>query len=138
LWFPEESLAALGEEAGESVTAWMREDLFIRPPNLRRIGIRSGDLPAIREALHDPDAGVRRRAATLLGIAAAGREENVRLLTGALIDRAFPVRAAAAASLGWLGPAAGAAVPSLERLLADRRRCVRDAARCALEAIRGD
>jgi HEAT repeat protein len=82
----------------------------------------------------DANRDVRRR--TVLSLGVLRREEAVPLLTERLDDRDADVRKAAAQALGDMGPAAAAAIPSLEAMTKARYQGVADAARAALAAIR--
>lgn len=79
-------------------------------------------VPELIDVMKDDAASVRRHAALALGkIGKAGGDAVVPALIGALSDRVFQVRADASQSLGRFGPDAAAAVPTLEKSLADPR-----------------
>jgi HEAT repeat protein len=90
------------------------------------------------EALQDPDAKVRKKAATKLGNVGAADAAAVPALAGALKDRDAGVRAEAALALLRIGPAAREAIPALEDAArADRDARARGYAAKALEKARG-
>lgn len=88
--------------------------------------------------IEDESAGVRAQAATALSTVAYAysvREQGVVALTRALDDPEPRVRAAAAGSLGVIGPHAESAVPALTRALHDREDDVQVHAIQALSRI---
>lgn len=84
------------------------------------------------------DPAVREAAIEELGqVGARQVDVAVPALSVALKDRSVTLRRKAAISLAELGPPAAAAIPSLTEALQDRIHTVRDAARQALDRIRG-
>jgi hypothetical protein len=81
---------------------------------------------------------IREMIIDALGRASAGTDEAVPALTEALKTAdTDALRVAAATALGEVGPDARPAVPLLQKLLKDKHRPTRDAAREALEKIQG-
>jgi HEAT repeat protein len=72
-------------------------------------------VPALAEALSDPETPVRVSAAMALDNMGAGAAPAVAALAKALRDPNLEVRQWAARALGSIGPAAESAVPALER-----------------------
>jgi HEAT repeat protein len=72
-------------------------------------------------ALHDPDARLRKRAATKLGNAGAADATVVPALIEALKDREASVRAEAVLALLRIGPAAHEAAPALQQAASNDR-----------------
>jgi HEAT repeat protein len=98
---------------------------------LGRIGPTTGDAAErlILLALADPDSSVREKAAeALAGIGSAA----VPTLALAVRHQSSDVRAAAAATLGKIGPAAAEAAPALVNALSDSQANVRSSAAEAL------
>ena len=89
------------------------------------------------QALQDPAAGVRKKAAQKLGNVGATDPVVVPALAGALKDRDAAVRAEAALALLRIGPAAREAAPSLTELQKDRDARVRAYAVQALAKLQG-
>lgn len=94
-------------------------------------------LPALRQALKDKDAGVRRTAAEALGKIAVDAKETVPALIDALADPAVPVRGAAATALGQFGSEAKDAVPALQKAQKEADKKQRKVFAQALQRIRG-
>lgn len=76
-------------------------------------------IPALKTALTDSDAEVRRQAARALGQMGPVAEPAVPELTVALSDGDASVRQAAVQALGKIGPAAAPAIPALIEALDD-------------------
>jgi HEAT repeat protein len=89
------------------------------------------------QALQEPDAKSRKKAAFKLGNAGATDPAVVPALTGALRARDVGVRVEAALSLLKIGPAARGAIPALVEAQKDRDAKVRAYAATALEKIQG-
>lgn len=89
------------------------------PAPARRDPDESPTLRAMVEALHHPEAQVRRMAAVSLGDLGPRSKVAVMALVDALSDPDDRVRATAAAALGRIGPAAEDAVPALIETLED-------------------
>ena len=89
------------------------------------------------QALKDPDAKQRKKAAHKLGNAGPAEADVVPALTAALQDRDPGVRGEAALALGKCGPAAKDAIPALTALRQDRDATVRNYAADALGKIQG-
>jgi HEAT repeat protein len=89
------------------------------------------------QALHDPDAKVRRRAIEALSNVGAADPAVVPSLIGALDDREAAVRGAAVLALLKIGPEAGEAIPALRKAEKDRDAKVRSYALKARERIEG-
>jgi HEAT repeat protein len=94
-------------------------------------------VPALIDALHDSDAGVRKAAANSLGKVDPDVKLAVPPLTDALKDKASPVRQAAAGALGLIGPDAKEAIPALRDAQKDSDRAVSRAANMAIQRIMG-
>jgi HEAT repeat protein len=94
-------------------------------------------VPALIDALHDSDAGVRKAAANSLGKVDPDVKVAVPPLTDALKDKASPVRQAAAGALGLIGPDAKEAIPALRDAQKDSDRAVSRAANMAIQRIMG-
>ena len=92
-------------------------------------------VPALIDALHDPDGGVRKAAAEALGKVDPDLKLAVPALQNALKDKAPPVRIAAAGALGQIGPDAKDAVPALREMQQDSNRAVSRAANMAIRRI---
>jgi HEAT repeat protein len=91
------------------------------------------------QALHDPDARVRKNAILKLGNVGPADAAVLPALREALKDRDAAVRREAILALLKCGPAAGEAVPELAALRqGDRDPRVRDYAARAVEALRRD
>ena len=108
------------------------------------VGLAAGDaVPALSAWLRDEATDVRALAADALGIAGQGRTAAGEAVAGraalglttAMEDADAVVRRNAALSLARLGPAAGGAVPALERALAEDDHYVRGYAVQALRRI---
>jgi len=105
----------------------------------RREPVLSGGKPVLYwvEALRDPDAKVRKRAAAKLGNAGPTDAAVVPALREALHDRDAAVRCEAILALLKCGPSAGETVPALAALQQrDRDPRVRSYAARAAEALR--
>src|SRR3954453_20434908 len=90
------------------------------------------------EALRDPDAKARRRAAEVLGNIGAVDPAVLAALTEAVKDRDGSVRTEVVLALMKMGPAARAAVPALEGVQKnDKDVRLRSYAAKALERIQG-
>jgi HEAT repeat protein len=87
------------------------------------------------QALQDPDARLRKKAAQKLGNAGPADPAVVPALAGALKDRDARVRAEAALALMKMGPAAQGAIPALAEAHKDPDPRVREYAVKALERV---
>jgi HEAT repeat protein len=88
------------------------------------------------QALHDPDARVRKKAATVLGNVGAVDPAVVPALAAALKDPDAGVRSEVGLALVKIGPAAEEASPALAEAQTDRDPRVRTYAAQALQRIR--
>ncbi|MEK7232287.1 MAG: HEAT repeat domain-containing protein [Elusimicrobiota bacterium] len=136
------ALGKMGSAAKEAVPALIerfKEDGQFRSRSslaieiLSKIG--SPALPALLEALKDPNASVRRCAAESLGGISPATKTAVQALAVALKDDDPNIRTAASMALGKIGPTAKDAVPPLVAALKDQNREVRVAAVSALGDI---
>lgn len=91
---------------------------------------------ALRSALHDGDAGVRRAAAWAAGRLGPEGSSLLPDLTIALGDAEESVRRQAAQALGAMGDGAQPSTPALFRALADERESVRWEAALALARLK--
>jgi HEAT repeat protein len=89
------------------------------------------------QALGDPDARVRGKAATMLGNVGTADPAVIPALTNAVKDKDAHVRSAAVLSLLKIGPDAKDAVPVLIEARNDKDPKVRSHAIKALEKIQG-
>ena len=137
---------ALGQIGSEAAPAVPRarggtQDRHTQRPELRCPGPREDRpgagpaLPALLNALHDPDWSVRQAAAESISLVGADPEIVIPPLIAVLKDDMDYVRAAAAVSLGRLGPAARAAIPRLIELQNEEASRTREEAKKALEQI---
>ena len=94
-------------------------------------------VPALIEALHDPDALVRKAAANALGKVDPDVKLAVPALTDALKDKVPAVRQAAAGALGLIGSDAKDAIPILRETQKDSDKAVSRAASMAIQRIMG-
>ena len=94
-------------------------------------------VPALIEALHDPDALVRKAAANALGKVDPDVKLAVPALTDVLKDKVPAVRQAAAGALGLIGPDAKDAIPTLRETQKDSDKAVSRAAGMAIQRIMG-
>lgn len=92
-------------------------------------------VPAVRNALVDPDWFTRQSAAELLGLLDACTEEAVSTLIEGLTSNESAQLAGAAQALGHLGPTARTAIPTLCTLL-DNPLVVGEVRRAAVQALR--
>jgi HEAT repeat protein len=90
------------------------------------------------EALQNPDARQRKKAAEVLGNVGAADPAVVPALAGAVKDRDPAVRGEAVLALLKIGPAAREAAPALREAQKDRDPRVRANAARALEKVQGD
>ncbi len=90
------------------------------------------------QALHDPDAQLRKRAVEVLGNVGTADPAVVPALTSALKDRDAHVRRAAVLALLRLGPAAQEADAALREAQHDKDAQVRASAVKALRRVQGD
>jgi HEAT repeat protein len=117
---------------GSPAVAPLREAIGADEPVVRREALRSlGKLrerasidpqvvvPALLDALKDPDTSVRNIAVTYLGIVRDTPEKEVVGLIGALKDQEPAVREAAAVALSAYGAQAEPAIPALHKAEAD-------------------
>jgi HEAT repeats len=118
---------ALGELAGPP---WDQNDP--RP----KVDI-SAALPALIDALNDPDPGIRARAEEDIDAVGPNAAEAVPKLINLLADREESVRAIACISLSHIGPSASRALPALRKTLSDPSQWVRKCARLAIAKITG-
>jgi HEAT repeat protein len=96
----------------------------------------ASSLPALIQALDDPEWMLREVAAVAIGdLGRAAGSEGAAALIPLLTDEHALVRRAAAGSLGYLSEFADEAVPVIKSLLNDPDEDVRNAARDALRAI---
>jgi HEAT repeat protein len=89
------------------------------------------------EALHDPDAAVRKKAVTVLGNVGPTDATAIPALIGAVNDPDLAVRDEAILALLKIGPAAREAIPVLTEALQDEDPTVRSHAAKALARIQG-
>src|SRR5260370_40773381 len=81
------------------------EGAFLEPVVTVTLGnLGPGAVPALVQALGDPDVRVRRGTAYALGVMAAPAREAGAALTDALRDREARIRASAAGALDKIGP----------------------------------
>ena len=92
---------------------------------------------ALDEALQHQSSETRAIAAGALGAIGAHSATTVSALRLCLRDPAASVREWSARSLGTMGASARAAIPDIEGMLGDPDQRTRQAARTALEALRG-
>jgi HEAT repeat protein len=90
------------------------------------------------QALQDPDAKLRKKAAFKLGNVGAADPAVVPTLILAVKDRDAGVRAEAILALLKIGPAVPEAIPAFLEAQKDRDANVRSSAAKALEKIQGD
>ena len=83
-------------------------------------------VPALTEALADPDETVRANAAYALGDIGRPAQVATHQLAQALTDDSAPVRRNATEALGTIGQTDGSIVPALASLLQDKQYWVRD------------
>jgi HEAT repeat protein len=103
------------------------DDPIVRREALRSIGKlkerapleASAVLPLLIAHMTDPDPGIRRVAATYLGIIHEGGPDAVRALIRGLQDPQIEVRLASATALGSFGADADAALAALRKASAD-------------------
>jgi len=119
---------ALGELAGPP---WEQNDRY-RP----KMDI-SAALPALMDALNDPDPDIRARAEDDISAVGPHAAEAVPNLINLLADREESVRAIACITLSHIGPAANQALPALRKALSDPSQWVRRCARLAIAKITG-
>lgn len=119
---------ALGELAGPP---WDQDDHY-RP----KMDISTA-LPALMEALNDPDPGIRARAEEDIDAVGPNAAEAVPKLINLLADREESVRAIACITLSHIGPSASQALPALRKTLSDPSQWVRKCARLAIAKITG-
>jgi HEAT repeat protein len=92
-------------------------------------------VPALTEALKNPNTLVRQNAALALGEVGPAAKGAVSALAEVLRDPEWVVRRQAALALGRLGPDARSAAPALQRLTRDANSLVRKAAQEALQKV---
>jgi len=97
----------------KSFDAWSEQEAATDA--LGRIGAAA--VPALLQALQNPDKSVRLKAIDVLARMGAGASDAVPQLIGLLDDPDPAIRKAAARTLGHIGPAAKDAVPALMRTL---------------------
>ncbi|MBW4632895.1 MAG: HEAT repeat domain-containing protein [Iphinoe sp. HA4291-MV1] len=102
------------------------------------VSIGSPAVPALIEALKNPDCNIRWRAAWVLGDMASEANAAVGALAEALQDEDAQVRMYAVLALGEIGASAKPAVPSLMTALQDREEYVRIYAALALKRLGGE
>jgi HEAT repeat protein len=142
-WNVEKVLAAMGEPALKGIISGTSDESpDVRmgcAATLERMGLAAEKaLPDLIRLIGDGDARVRMRAARALGaVGSAGADAaaTVVALQKALADKAWPVRWAAARSLGELGPMAKPALRDLRTAMKDLRQEVVEAATGAMEKI---
>ncbi|MFQ5796574.1 MAG: HEAT repeat domain-containing protein [Candidatus Bipolaricaulia bacterium] len=126
------------QDINKLIEALMDDDVFVliaAAEALGRMGPAARDaVPALVEALGDPQSLMRRHAAEALRRIGP---DAVPALIEALMDRDWRVSQAAAWALGEIGPDARDAVLALTEALQDELYFVREAAAEALEKIRG-
>lgn len=102
-------------------------------------------VPALIEAMRNPENDTNARlflhtiqegAASILGFVSAGTPDAVPALTDVLTgDASDHLKAAAARSLGLIGPPARPAVPTLYAMLSHKDRYIREESNIALRAL---
>jgi len=97
----------------------------------------SAALPALMDALNDPDPGIRARAEEDIDAVGPNAAEAVPKLINLLADREESVRAIACITLSHIGPSASQALPALRKTLSDPSQWVRKCARMAIAKITG-
>jgi HEAT repeat protein len=97
----------------------------------------SAALPALMDALNDPDPDIRGRAEEDISAAGPNSAEAVPKLINLLADREESVRAIACITLSHIGPSASQALPALRKTLSDPSQWVRRCARLAIAKITG-
>lgn len=98
----------------------------------------SAALPALMDALNDPDPDIRVRAEEDINAIGPNAAKAVPTLINLLTDSDESVRAIACITLSRIGPSASQAVPALRRTLSDPSQWVRRCARMALAKITGE
>jgi HEAT repeat protein len=119
-------VALAGPMGSSSVRAAAAKGLALLGPQAE------GAVPALLQALHDPEPYLAMEAATALGRIG---KASVPGLTKALADKLPLVRHAAAYALGEIGPAAQATTPELVELLRDPDPSVRSSTAYSLMLI---
>lgn len=117
---------ALGELAGPP---WDQNDHYRRKMDI------SAALPALMDALNDPDPGIRARAEEDINVIGPNAAEAVPKLINLLTDMEESVRAIACITLSHIGPSASQALPALRKTLSDPSQWVRRCARLAIAKI---
>lgn len=139
-----EALARLDPAGGTDWQTVLRAGLKERAGSVRRAAAEAlGNLgtdaraavPALAEALTDPDLRVRWAVADALGQLGPPARAAVPALVEALSDPELPIRIAALDALGWIGADARSAVPLLLARLEDADSNLRWAAAAALVRI---
>lgn len=97
----------------------------------------SAALPALIDALNDPDPDIRARAEEDIDAVGPDAAEAVPKLVDLLADRDESVRAIACITLSHIGPSASRALPALRKTLSDPSQWVRKCARLAIAKITG-
>jgi HEAT repeat protein len=139
------ALGQLGPAARAAVPALGRallhQYVYVRANAAEALGRIGGSevVPLLVFAMRDPDAMVRYDAAESLGKlgaeAAPAVPDLIKILRGN-DAHIFPVRLAAAAALGAIGPAAAGATEALKRASRDKDDRLREAAAEALKKVR--
>lgn len=93
-------------------------------------------VPVLIEMTHDQDATIREHSAEAIGdIGPVVGDDAIEALIKSMSDPATKVRRDAVRSLGYIGPKAKEAVPTIKKLTEDPEEIVRQAAANALKAI---
>jgi HEAT repeat protein len=109
---------------------------FVSPPIALAVMSRGAGIPALVDALKDPDRMVRSSAAKGLGAARTGISGIVPSLSAALGDESPHVRHAAALALANLGSQASFALPALQKVASgDPEDWVRKMASRAIDMV---
>ena len=117
---------ALGELAGPP---WEQYDHYRPKMNI------SAALPALMDALNDPDPRIRAYAEEDINAVGPNAAEAVPKLIKLLTDRDESVRATACITLSHIGPAANQALPALRKAVSDPSQWVSRCARLAIARI---
>lgn len=137
------ALGARGHDAVQPLARMLR-DKEISVQGAAAAAIRALGPGAAKEIVSDiarglkaGDANVRRDLIGILGTLGKDAAEAAPDLAGLVAQPSFPYRVDAARALVSIGPAASAAVPTLQKVLEDRNPDVRKAVEEALRAITG-
>jgi HEAT repeat protein len=132
----------LAEPLVPKIIAMLRDDhVLVRIHAARAVGrIKPRPhiaIPALVKALDDPKPSVRIAAASAIGDFGKDASTAVPRLIELLGSPMSQVRYEAGAAIGRIGPAANAAIPALKEAVKDRNQPVSQAAKKALDLIRG-